>query len=384
MAIAREEGMTAADVAAANAAVNRARIANAPATRTTTTANERSRESGQRYGSDNTAAPVGVAPAPGLTPAPTGDGDKNPPPGGDDKNPPPGGDKNPPPADTGLTPEQQDAFALIKDVFASYGLESMYGSIEKLMKNNVGPNQASLMLKTDPLYNAEYLKRFDGNKKRKDAGLNVLSEAEYLDLESSYKQTLKAYGQANYFGANKDIAMDKMAELIGGDVSAVEFKDRVDTVVTRVNNADPSIKETLTSFFDIKDADLVSYFLNPKDNLPKLQEKVTAAEIGAAAKGQNLATSADAATALAKFGVTRAQALEGYSTIGEIMPTANKLSSIYGGDKYDQATAEEEVFKGTASAKRKRQQLTEREVNAFSGTSGRLRTGQQRTNQGSF
>lgn len=382
MAIAREEGMTAADVRAANAAVNAARIANVPRVRTTTTADERGRESGQRYGSGNTAAPVGVGPTP--------EGDKNPPPGGDN-NPPPGGDNNPPPggnnnppADTGLTPEQQDAFALLKDVFASYGLESMYGSIERLMKNNVGPNQASLMLKTDPLYNAEYLKRFAGNKARKDAGLNVLSEAEYLDLENSYKQTLQAYGQATYFGTNKDVAREKMAELIGGDVSAVEFKDRIDTVVTRVNNADPSIKSTLTSFFDIKDSDLISYFLNPKEGLPKLQEKVTAAEIGAAAKGQNLATSADAATALAKFGVTRAQALEGYSTIGEIMPTANKLSSIYGGDKYDQATAEEEIFKGTASAKRKRQQLAEREVNAFSGTSGRLRTGQQRTNQGSF
>jgi hypothetical protein len=288
------------------------------------------------------------------------------------------------PADTStLSDSDKDAYALLKETFTNYGLASLIPAITKLMKNNVGPNQASLLLKTDPEYNAEYVKRFNGNKKRVDAGLNALSEAEYLDLENSYKQTLQAYGQANYFGTNKDIAMGKMADLIAGDVSALEFKERIDTVVTRVNNADPSIKSTLTSFFDIKDTDLVSYFLNPKEGLPKLQEKVTAAEIGAAAKGQDLATSAAAATALAQFGVTKAQAQEGYATIGEIMPTATKLGDIYG-NKYDQATAEAEVFKGTASAKRKRQQLAEQEVASFSGSSGRLRTGQQSSNTGSF
>lgn len=290
---------------------------------------------------------------------------------------------NPPEDTSTLSDADKDAYALLKETFTNYGLASLIPAITKLMKNNVGPNQASLMLKTDPEYNAEYVKRFSGNKKRADAGLNVLSEAEYLDLENSYKQTLQAYGQANYFGANRDIAMSKMADLIAGDVSALEFKERIDTVVSRVNNADPAIKQTLTSFFDIKDSDLVSYFLNPKEGLPKLQEKVAAAEIGAAAKGQNLATSVEAATALARFGVTKAQAQEGYANIGEILPTATKLGDIYG-DKYDQATAEAEVFKGTASAKRKRQQLAEREVANFSGSSGRLRTGQQQSNAGRF
>jgi hypothetical protein len=100
-----------------------------------------------------------------------------------------------------------------------------------------------------------------------------------------------------------------------------------------------------------------------------LQEKVAAAEIGAAAANQNLAYSKTSAEDLAKFGITKAQAQEGYSTIGDIMPTASKLGDIYG-DQYTQATAEQEVFKGTASAKRKRQQLAEREVASFSGSAG--------------
>jgi uncharacterized protein YjfI (DUF2170 family) len=269
----------------------------------------------------------------------------------------------------GLSDTDKDAYALLKEVFIKYGLEELVPAITKLMANNVGPNQASLMLKTNPEYNAAYIKRFAGNESRRKAGLNVLSEAEYIDLENSYSQTLNAYGLKNYFGATTDAKRTAMANIIGSDISATEFKERVDTVVTRVNNADPKIKETLKNFYGIKEEDLTSYFLNPTDNLPKLQEKVTAAEIGAAAANQNLAYNKTSAEDLAKFGITKAQAQEGYSTVGEIMPTASKLGDIYG-DQYTQATAEQEVFKGTASAKRKRQQLAEREVASFSGSSG--------------
>jgi len=284
---------------------------------------------------------------------------------------------------SGLSDSDKDAYALLKEVFINYGLEELVPAITKLMSNNVGPNQASLMLKTNPEYNAAYIKRFAGNEARRKAGLNVLSEAEYLDLENSYSQTLNAFGIKNYFGATTEAKRSAMAGIIGNDISATEFKDRVDTVVTRVNNADPTIKDTLKTFYGIKEEDLTSYFLNPADNLPKLQEKVTAAEIGAAAANQKLAYSKTSAEDLAKFGITKAQAQEGYSTIGEIMPTASKLGEIYG-DKYDQATAEAEVFKGTASAKRKRQQLAEREAASFSGSSGRMRTGRPTGNTGQF
>ena len=272
-------------------------------------------------------------------------------------------------AASGLSETDKDAYALLKEVFINYGLEELVPAITKLMANNVGPNQASLMLKTNPEYNAAYIKRFAGNESRRKAGLNALSEAEYLDLENSYSQTLNAYGLKNYFGGTTDAKRTAMANIIGSDISATEFKERVDTVVTRVNNADPKIKETLRNFYGIKEEDLTSYFLNPTDNLPKLQEKVSAAEIGAAAANQNLAYSKTSAEDLARFGITKAQAQEGYSTIGDILPTASKLGDIYG-DQYTQATAEQEVFKGTASAKRKRTQLAEREVASFSGSSG--------------
>jgi hypothetical protein len=277
------------------------------------------------------------------------------------------------------TTVDEDAYAILTKTLTDAGLAELASVIQSYMEKDIGPNQAALEIRKEPAY----FKRFKGNEDRRSAGLNVLSEAEYLDLENSYMQTLKAYGYANELGADTSTRQAAMANLIAGDTSAVEFKERIDTIVTRVKNADPKVKETMTSFFGIKDEDLVKYFINPKENLPKLQEKVTAAEIGAAAITQNLATSSAAATALAQYGITKEQAREGYSSVGEVLPTSSKLGEIYG-DTYTQATAEQEVFQGLASAKRKRQQLAEREVASFSGSSGRLRTGTQQSNTGQF
>ena len=283
-----------------------------------------------------------------------------------------------PPA-SNISKEDMDAFALLEKTFADYGLSELVPAIQGYMKKNLGPNQATLLLRTEPAYIA----RFKGNEVRRNAGLNSLSEGEYLALEDSYSQTLRAYGVQTYLGADAKTRQKAMVDIIGNDISATEFKDRIETVVTRVANADAQVKETLKTFYGIKDEDLTGYFLNPKENLPKLQEKVTAAEIGAAAKAQGLTTGVTGAAALAQFGITKQEAQAGYATIGEFMPTATKLGEIYN-DGYTQNLAEQEVFKGTASAKRKRQQLAEREVASFSGSSGRARTGQPQTNSGRF
>ena len=264
--------------------------------------------------------------------------------------------------------DTQDAYAILKSALSNYGLESLYTVIEGYMKSGLGPEQAKLKIKQEPAYQA----RFAGNEKRRTAGLNVLSEAEYLGLEDAYSQTLKAYGQQSYFGTTRDARQTTMAALIGGDVSATEFKDRIDLAVTRVANADPAIKTQLKAFYNIEDTDLVGYFLNPTQNLPKLEEKVKAAEIGSAAAAQNLVTSMATAEDLAKFGVDLATARKGYATIADVLPTAGKLSDIYKeeGITYNQATAEAETFKGLASAQRKRLKLAEKEIASFSGQSG--------------
>jgi len=107
--------------------------------------------------------------------------------------------------------------------------------------------------------------------------------------------------------------------------------------------------------------------------LPELERKTTVAEIGATAKQFGmLETGLTRFEDLQTYGVNLAKAREGYSVIAEELPTATKLSSIYDemNITYGQTQAEEEQFKGSASAKRKKEQLIEREKAAFKGSSG--------------
>jgi len=266
----------------------------------------------------------------------------------------------------------RNAFALLKSVFAQYGLEELASTIELLMKEGYEPEEASLALKTDPRYNKPYITRFRGNELRRSAGLNVLSEAEYLALEDDYTKTLKSYGLESYFGIDKAVKQASMADVIGADISAIEFTDRVSTAVDRVKMADQATKSAFQTFYGIGEADLVKYFLDPKKALVNLKEKATAAEIGGAAIGQGLAATATTAEDLARFGVTRQLAQAGYETIAGELPTATKLGQIYDeeGITYGQTEAEQAQFKGLASAKRKKEQLKAREEAAFQGSSG--------------
>jgi hypothetical protein len=268
--------------------------------------------------------------------------------------------------------DTRDAFAIIKGVFLQYGLGDLGATIETLMREGYGPEEATLALKTDSKYNAAYIKRFKGNETRRAAGLNVLTEAEYLTLEDDYTKTLKSYGLESYFGVDKATKQSAIADVIGADVSAVEFTDRVSTAVDRVKMADPATKDAFQQFYGIGEADLVQYFLDPKKALVNLKEKAVSAEIGGAAIGQGLAATATSAQDLARYGISREQAQIGYRTIAEELPTATKLGQIYDeeGITYGQTEAEQATFKGLASAKRKRQQLVSREEAAFQGSSG--------------
>jgi len=268
------------------------------------------------------------------------------------------------------TTVDEDAYEILRLTFKEYGLDDdeLLKEIQGYMERGLGSERAGLELKKTTAYTT----RFSGNEARRAAGLNVLSEAAYLDLENAYSETLRVYGLQGYFGTDRKKAQAKMGELIGNDIAAPEFKERIDTVVTRVNNADPNIKATLKSFYNIEDTDLVKYFLSPKENLPMLQQKVTAAEIGNEALKQNLITNVNSAQALAQMGITQAEAREGYSEISQILPTTTKLGQIYGeeGINYTQQTAEEERFGQLESARRKRLRLAEKEIGSFSGQSG--------------
>jgi hypothetical protein len=268
---------------------------------------------------------------------------------------------------------RQDAFAILRDVFSSYGLSELADQISGYMREGIGTGEATIRLKQSQ----PYKDRFYGNELRLAAGRNVINEAEYLDLENSYSETLKAYGLQSYFGTGvtpneRKNRQKSIASVIGADISAVEFKERVVVAVDRVKMADPATKNAFQQFYGIGEADLAQYFLDPTKNLVNLKEKATAAEIGGAAIGQGLSATMTSAEDLARFGINREQAQIGYGRIAEELPTTSKLSNVYSetGITYGQTDAEQATFKELASAKRKKERLKELEEGQFSGSSG--------------
>jgi len=288
--------------------------------------------------------------------------------------------------------ERRDAFASIRKVMLTYGfteaeMKEIDSYISGVLTNpRIGPEQAII----DMRGLTSYKTRFAGNETRVKAGINALSEADYLAQEDSFLQYLTAGGVQN-LGSRK-----LYADLIGGAVAPDEVGKRINIAVDRVQKADPEIKKQLKAFYPaITDADLVSYFLKPDQALVDLERKATAAEIGAAAygKGFNMGSTADeiavykkSAEDLAAFGVDRAAALQGYGNVAEVLPSAKNLSSIYkeAGIDYNQATGEAEFFKGDTSAIEKRKRLKSLERAQFSGESAVGSGSLSRTTQGSF
>jgi hypothetical protein len=258
--------------------------------------------------------------------------------------------------------ERQSAYDALLVEFNKYGLGSLIQRVKGLIEKDVSPSQFVIELRNTP----EYQQRFSANQERLKRGLSSLSEAEYIRNEDNYRQILRTYGLTQF---DND---DYVKQFLVNDISPQELGERVVTAVNRVQTADKSITETLKRYYGLKDSDMVAAILDPTTQLPSIQRQISAAEIGAAAGRQGLNAGRFVSEQLAAQGVTKEQAERGYATIADILPTAEKLSDIYGTtlDRYGLAEGEQEVFNQLASAQRKRQRLASREIAEFSGQSG--------------
>jgi len=243
--------------------------------------------------------------------------------------------------------------------FKSYGLETLASKVRDLTVDGATESTITLALQQTP----EYKKRFEANEARVAKGLRFLEPNEYLVAEESYREVLRTYG-LNQFDNNASVT-----QFIANDTSATEINARVTTAANRIKNADPAITKTLKDFYGLSDNELLGYVLDTKNQLPEILKKVTAGEIGAAARAQGLNADMTGSMELATQGVTQEQARAGYSTIAGMLPTAQKLGDIYG-EEYTQATAEQDVFGQLASAKRKKESLRAREIGTFGGSAG--------------
>jgi hypothetical protein len=279
---------------------------------------------------------------------------------------------------------RQSAYDLLFQQFSQYGLSSLVEPLKDLVQQNVSPSEFTLRLQQTDAYK----KRFSANADRIAKGLSALNPAEYIALEDQYQNVMRNYGlPASYYAKDSIGTQSGFNQLLANDVSATELEDRISTAKSRVINANPEVKQALRSFYpDITDGDILAYSLDPTKALTDIKRKVTAAEIGGAALGAGLTTSQTAAEGLAGYGINKAQAQQGYSTIAEFLPTGQKLSSIYQESPYTQTQAEQEIFNlaDSATAAKKRKRLSQLETGTFAGSSGTSGGALSRDRAGSY
>lgn len=283
------------------------------------------------------------------------------------------------------TPDDPEYNAIVTGL-KSYGIEGLAATLEAIRTDNPGISGDGMLtlLRNDPKYNTNYLKRFSGNAALSQAGKPMLDEKTYLANEAAYAKTFTAYELPQF--ANQT----QYATLIANSVSPDEAASRVSLAYDRILKSEPEKLAAFKKFYpSLSTADLVATMLDPTQQLPALERKVVSAEIGGAAIQQglqadlaasytksklysNLNVDTIGAEAIQQAGVSGTAAKTGYETIAAELPTMEKLSSIYAStlDNYTQSAAEQEQFQGLASAKRKKQALLAAEAAQFSGVSG--------------
>jgi len=291
------------------------------------------------------------------------------------------------------------AFTALFSSLSALGLEGLVDVLNNIrtLYPDISSEDALLLLKYDKRYNEPYLKRFEGNRKRMAAGLAPLDDATYLSNEAAYKKIFESYGLKQF--ANKE----RYANFIGSDIAPDEVAARVQLVYDRVQGALPQVSKALLQFYpELTTQDLMAYTLDPVNQLPVIQRKIQAAEIGGAALAQNLGTSLQATTftgaqaapysnvtrgtigveTMLKAGTDAAEAAKASAYIADVLPVSEKLSSIYAGgyQQYGQLQAEQEAYLGSIEAKKAREALVGRERAEFSGEFGMLKS-QSRANR---
>jgi hypothetical protein len=271
----------------------------------------------------------------------------------------------------GISGEMQDAYKRLFDEFNLLGLGALVEDSKDLLMKATSVGAIPEALRNTKAY----MTRFSANDARIKAGLRALSPADYITMEDKYQEVMRRYGlPESYYTPGLYGKQEGFNKLIASDVSNTELENRIITAQDRVIKGAPQIAQALKEFYpEITNGDILAYALDPANAIKNIQRKVTNAEIGAAALQQKgLTTSLARAEELQRYGVDKAAATAGYSTIGAGLQRGSELASIYNESPYTQATAESEIFKltGEQEARKQRQKVTGLEKASFGAKPG--------------
>jgi hypothetical protein len=201
----------------------------------------------------------------------------------------------------------KNALAYLTKFLDTYGLGSRGSKAWDYIVANgaTDPDRMMIWLYDQP----EFKTRFPALAELQAKG-RAITPAQYINLEQTYTQTLRAAGYVgNYFNNPEDFH-----SLIGNEVSPAEFQARINDGYAKVAGADPQVRDAFKQYFGVEgDTALAAFFIDPERSKDQLLKAAQTAEIGAAAKQSSFNLNSDYASKLAGMGVSYSQALSGFN-----------------------------------------------------------------------
>jgi hypothetical protein len=286
--------------------------------------------------------------------------------------------------DSQLMASRTNASSYLRDLFKQFGFAD--ADITNLMKTIDGWIQQGLADSgTEPVLmkfrdTDIYKRRFAGMAQLIARG-QAISEAEYIQLETSYRNVMSNYGIDPTYYDN----YDDYARLIGAGLSPREVEERV---VAAKQSMNPLVAAELREYFDVTEGDLTAYMLGLTDgkglqlasarNQQEIRQGARLAQIGAAAERAGFSMDKAASERLAgtsigqtldPFQMETMSRLEG--TFDQARRVADRETTLAGIDNetFDQRDALAAAF-GDRQAQMASERRGKRERARFAGSGG--------------
>ena len=196
--------------------------------------------------------------------------------------------------------EREGAKSFLRGLLETYGLGSLSGEVDRL----VGETTNELVIAQRLRETQQYKDRFKGLLGLQQRGItDIRNEAEYLNLESQYRQVFRESGLRDYLGTSgTQSEYDAIARIVGDfSLSVNEVRDRVTDAQRVVAETPQEVRDSLQRFYGIDPTLLTQYVLDPENTTTEIQRRANAAIVGGYAERAGLEFGAGVSERIGEF-----------------------------------------------------------------------------------
>lgn len=245
---------------------------------------------------------------------------------------PPGTNNQDPPGQQ-LDDSQSEALATIAQLLSYYGLDSLISWVRDQIVNGSSETQVIQSLRQQDAYKL----RFRGLELRRSAGLNAMSEAEYIAYERQAASMMRAAG----FPPGFYDSPDDFADLIGKDVSINELQQRLTTYSEAVFQQPVEVRNQLRRLYGVDEGSLAAFFADPDRGWQVIQKQYRASQVAGGAERQQFGPiTAEEAERLADLGISGDQAAERFGVLAQ----SKEITGALAGEDPASAMTRESMF----------------------------------------